>query len=363
MARGADARHRVWLRAGAMWSAAGLTEHAGALYERALRFAPDEPEALAGLGAALVAEGREARGVDVLARALRRSLETGAAGAAVRLRLARALAERLVDLPAAVAHAAAIPGDAPEAAEARGLEGRWRARLGDLAGASLAYARLRELATSMPPAADGAQARAAVDHLREGAELERAQLHDPLAAQRHPATRRCACVRVTRSSCVRTREVGRLVARAAGAAVDDDGEDAQSTRAEASDLPAAFDEHEEASATHHRPSLMERPDLDLSLSSDSDVEAAAQAEELQRTLRANPADDAVADELASVLESLGRGHELLALLIARLEDATPDRRAQLVPRTRAALDRLAVEAERAGRLEEAALYRTTLEGL
>jgi hypothetical protein len=54
---------------------------------------------------------------------------------------------------------------------------------------------------------------------------------------------------------------------------------------------------------------------------------------------------------------LGRGHELLALLSAGLDDASVERRAALVPRARAALERLALQAEAAGRAAEAALYR------
>jgi hypothetical protein len=65
----------------------------------------------------------------------------------------------------------------------------------------------------------------------------------------------------------------------------------------------------------------------------------------------------VADELAALLEQAGRGHELLALLSARLEDATPERRVVLAPTAAAALERLARDAEAAGRHEEAALYR------
>ena len=69
-ARGGRAKHAVWLRAGRAWQSAGLGVRAVVLFERALRYAPDEPKALAGLGATLVAAGRAARGVAVLARAI-----------------------------------------------------------------------------------------------------------------------------------------------------------------------------------------------------------------------------------------------------------------------------------------------------
>ncbi|HTR79852.1 MAG TPA: hypothetical protein VMH39_17190, partial [Gemmatimonadaceae bacterium] len=65
-----------------------------------------------------------------------------------------------------------------------------------------------------------------------------------------------------------------------------------------------------------------------------------------------------AAELADVLEALGRGHELLALMMGRLEDASAEKRPELVVRVRAVLERLADAAARAGRADEATLYRT-----
>jgi hypothetical protein len=71
----------------------------------------------------------------------------------------------------------------------------------------------------------------------------------------------------------------------------------------------------------------------------------------------------VVDELAALLVRLGRGLELLALLSARLEDAPPERRAQLLPQQRAVLARLEVEAREAGRASEASLFRDALAAL
>jgi cellulose synthase operon protein C len=349
--RGGAARHRVWMRAGRVWHDAGLAAYAGSLYERALRFVPDEPHALAGLAEALVGDGRAIRGVAVLAHALEIAEARSEPTSRIRLALGRALAEHLDDLPTAVAHVAAIPREDPEAALARGLEGRWRARLGDLAGASLSFARLRELAASLVPGSDDARIELAVGLLREGADVERTHLHDPLAAQRHLAA--ALRVRPRDKELLRAyREVGALVAR------PDDNADAPA------DEPAAFPEQEEVSATH-RTAVLERPALDLSLPSEGegDAEAAARVEELTRLLHADPRNDAVAHELASLLESLGRAHELLALLIGRVEDATAEQRAELLPPARAAVERVAAEAERAGRTEEAALFRSALDGV
>ena len=101
---------------------------------------------------------------------------------------------------------------------------------------------------------------------------------------------------------------------------------------------------------------------ELEVSAES-TEHASRVDDLTRRFQANPDDQAVATELAGLLESLGRSHELLALLSARLDDAAPDERAGLVPRVRATLERLADGAERAGRSEEASLYRSAFEAL
>jgi len=342
MARGVRARHRVWARAGRLWQDAGLGSRAGALFERALRYQPDDPRAMGGLGAALVKEGRTARGVAVLARALESAEARREPTAWLRLELGRSLAEALDDLPTAVSHVAAIPAEAPEAPVARGLEGRWRARLGDLAGSTLSFARLRELATTLPAGHEPAEA--ITDLLVEAAEIQRSRLRDPLSAQRYVA----AALRLR----PRDPKLLRLY-REVGAAVAS-GDSVEPLP------PDDFAPDEAGSATHR--TVTERPALDLAIAPEpeEDAETAARVEDLTRRLQGNPQDDAVADELAQVLQSLGRGHELLALLLARLEDATPERRAELAPRARAALLDMAARAEAAGRGEEAALYRDVL---
>jgi tetratricopeptide (TPR) repeat protein len=373
-ARGARAKHAVWLRAGRLWQSAGQGARSVILFERALRNAPDEHNALAGLGGALVAEGQHARGVAVLARAIdlaevRQAPAT--ATAPILMELACALAERLDDLPTAIARISAIDPGASEGPVARGLEGRWRLRLGDVAGAALSFARMRELAASLaaeafpaPPArARNARERTPkririlVGLLLEAAALHRSRLEDALGAQRHLA----AALRLRPQDVdVRQayRDVGALVARASY---------------EAQKYPAApetssFPDAEEESAVHPATATGRGFALDLALAmdgptTDEEVQASARAEELTRRLHANPGDDAAAGELASLLELLGRGHELLALLSARLEDAAPERRAVLAPQARAVMARLAEQAEAAGRHDEAALFRGAIENL
>ena len=349
MARGGRAKHLVWLLAGHAWRAAGLGSRAGGLFERALRYVPEEPRAMAGLGAALVEGGSEARGVAVLTRALELAEARRQPTSRMLLDLGRALAEGLDDVPTAVARVSSIPAEAFEAPVARGLEGRWRGRLGDVAGAVLSFARLRELAMSLPSPTDDERAAPIAALLLEAAEMERDRLHDPLAAQRHLAA--ALRLRPRDPQLLRVyRDVGALVAGRG----EEEGGDAP---------PSDFPESEPESATH-RTTVTERPVLDLSFAApEEDADAAARVEDLTRKLQANPADDTVVDELLSVLESLGRGHELLALVSARLEDASPERRAVLAPRARAALSRLATEAESAGRLDEASLYRGVLASL
>jgi hypothetical protein len=287
------------------------------------------------LGAALVETGAAARGSSLLARAFELASERHQASGSILLDLARALAERLGDLPAAIARVRGIPREAPEAILARGLEGRWRAQVGDLAGASLAFATLRDMASSLAvehslddataAAESGRRTEEIAKLLIEGAELEGAGRHDRLAAEGH------------RAEALRLRH-----------SVDSEW----SERAGLTQEPEA------------RLGGLDRWNLDPEASgSDESPEQASRVEDLTRRFQANPDDQAVATELSSLLESLGRSHELLALLSARLDDAAPDERTALVPRVRAALERLAAGAEAAGRTGEASLYRSALDAL
>jgi tetratricopeptide (TPR) repeat protein len=329
-------RYDIWTRAGKAWQAAGFHTDATSLFERALLHVPDEPEALAGLGAALVETGATARGTSLLARAFDLAVESHRPVGAILLVLGRALADRMGDLPAGIARVSAIPRDAPEAIVARGHEGQWRSRLGDLVGASLAFSTVRDMASSLVAAKlQGAPDASSLDDrtgevvelLLEAAEFERTRRHDELAAEAHLAEAR--------------RLQPSLVESVRGVRF------AQETEAPLAGVPAGF-----------------RLNLDPNPQAPSgSPEVALRVEELTRRFQANPDDLDVANELSGLLESLGRSHELLALLSARLDDAAPEERAELVPRVRATLERLAVGAESGGRLGEASLYRSALEAL
>ncbi|WP_437479164.1 tetratricopeptide repeat protein [Sorangium sp. So ce1014] len=198
-ARGAEARHAVSRGAAEAFLARGHAADARVLFERALRYAPESPDVVAGLGRSLRAAGEGRRALDLLARARALAARSGAPAGALDLELGRGLAEIAGDLPAAVARVRAIPPGAPEALEARLLEGRWCAELGDLGGASVALGRLRdavELALQGRAAGDTGAARAAgslldggpaavAAMLAEAAEIEERSRGDLLAAQRH----------------------------------------------------------------------------------------------------------------------------------------------------------------------------------
>jgi hypothetical protein len=93
----------------------------------------------------------------------------------------------------------------------------------------------------------------------------------------------------------------------------------------------------------------------------SPEEDEARVEALTRALQGDPTNDAIADELTTRLTRLGRTMELFALLSARLEDAPPERRHELLPHHRAVLERLEAEAREAGRNDEADLFRMARE--
>lgn len=318
LAQGARERHAVLRRAGDLYRASGLGADAALHYERALLYRPDDAEAIAGLGAAIAKEGRAARGAALLQHAIEIATRRRASVAWMDLELAKVLGDRLDDKPDAIARLRAVPDEAHEAIEARGLEGRYRAAIGDLAGAALAFARLRERA---------GHERAAVPWLLEAARFEesRAEL---AAAQRHLVTA-SAIAPEDETIASRLRSLGERIAREAGVRPPEPVPIAAPNEAP----PAAFGEGE----------------------------AEQRVETLTRSLQADPSNDAIIDELVVLLTRLGRSMDLLALLSARLEDAPADRREQLLPKHREVLALLEREAREAGRDGEADLFKMARE--
>jgi tetratricopeptide (TPR) repeat protein len=179
---GSAARHDVCRAVAQQLLALGFQRDAGRLFERALRYVPDDATATAGLGRALLEAGRTDRAAALLERAVTLGEARNEPQADALVDLARILA-KMGDLPQAIARVRQVSAPAARLTEARALEAEWREKLGDLAGATLAYARLREAIELRAPSED----RQAADWLRAGARFEWDVRRDAAAAERHLA--------------------------------------------------------------------------------------------------------------------------------------------------------------------------------
>jgi hypothetical protein len=235
---------------------------------------------------------------------------------------------------------------------------------------------MRELADGLVSDAIEGTADGVPALLVEAAEFEERVRDDLWAAQRHLA---CALRLAPHDPSARDayREVGFRIAGATPSGnafeialrADESGAPPRASNREPDrDLAPDRDpdpESESQSESDHDPerNLVCELDLEPDLEGVDEAEDAARVEELTRKLHADPSDDRVVDELCERLLRLGRTHELLALLSARLEDAPPERRASLIPRQREVLERLMGEAREAGRAEEASLFEYALSAL
>lgn len=178
------ARHAVCLRAGRRLADAEHREPARRLLERALRYAPDDPAARAALGRLFAALGLKSRALSLLQAALQADAARGevvdeAEHAVLLLDLGRLLGDGLDDLPQAIARLRQVSARSPHAVEARALEATYCERLGDVAGASRAYARLREAVEL-----GWASGERALEALTQGARFEE-QRNEMAMAERH----------------------------------------------------------------------------------------------------------------------------------------------------------------------------------
>jgi tetratricopeptide (TPR) repeat protein len=318
--RGAHRRHEVWRRAAEGFLDRGHGAKAITLFERSLRYAPDDPLAVSGLARSLLQAGRSGRALDLMARAVELAERKGTPAFSAVLSLARALADHASDFPHAIARLRSIPAGEPESLDARGLEARYRGMLGDLAGASLAFAQMRD---AVELAKEIASERAAA-WLVEAARFERDTKKDALAAQRHLGV---ALQLLPRDAKILS--LFREVAAEAAAAAK------ETARIVGNPAAPGFD-----------PARDEQRALVLS-----------------ERLRGDPSNHRVALELADVLARLERDVEVFAVLAARLEDATPETRPDLVPRQTATLERLIEAARRDQRDNEVELYSDALRRL
>jgi hypothetical protein len=227
------------------------------------------------------------------------------------------------------------------------LEGRWRAELGDLAGASLALARLREaVEAAVPRDADRTAHLAAM--LVEASDIEENARGDLRAAQRH--------LGVALRLRPRDRVIGAAFRRVATELGRPMGPVLLRERA-----PVHDDEDEPRPLTLRSPVPAAPPSKPVSSSQtelppDEEEEDEVLAEQLADQLRADPDDHDVARRLAGALERLGRDLELLALVSTRIEDGSPDIVYEFWPIRQDVLLRLAATARAEGRPSEAELY-------
>lgn len=348
-ARGPWNRHEIFRRAGDALLSAGHDAQAASIFERALRYAPESPRAVAGLAKSLLALGRTERALELLARAADLAERSGTSASDIVLSLAETLADRAGDLPAAIARVRTITASLPEALEARGLEARWRARLGDLAGASIGYARMREWIET----ATELDQKSAARWLAEAARFERDSHDDPRAAEAYLDF----ALRLAPHDPEVERAVRGAISNANAPSPEPLVEGPPSPLALEGSLPLALP----------RPSAVPTFDLDMQL--DDEAEGATsladeqRAEALADRLRADPTNHEVAVELADLLLQLRRDLDLFALLSARLEDVTGAEREDLLPRQRAVLERLVESARSEGREDEASLYEFALDRL
>lgn len=346
VARGTEARHAVWKRAAGAFLERGFVAEAGALFERALRYAPESSEAVAGLARSLRAAGKAKRALDLFARAAALEARKGRIAHGIEVELSRSLVEVAGDRPAAVARVRRIPPGIDESFEARFLEGQWRAELGDLAGAAVALGRLRDEVERAPGLA-GDRAAAVAALLVEAASIEERDRGDLQAAQRHLGL----AMRLR----PRDRGIAASFRRVAGEA-------ARAVKVEApaavvdTEAPPPSEPDEASGPISDALGLVQEEDV---LSEDmeaTDLSDEALVDQLTARVRGNPRDHEAVLELADVLERLGRRMDLLALLSARMEEGGEEVRRELSPRRRAVLEALAGEARAEGKASEAELY-------
>jgi tetratricopeptide (TPR) repeat protein len=183
-ASGVRARHEVLIRAADRLVARGFVRSAGQLFERALRYLPDDAAATFGLARALLGAGRGERAMALLERSIELSEAAGSPSPDALVELARLLVDRCGDHPQAIARVSQVPASSERQLEALALEGRWRAAIGDLRGASLAFARLREACEL----SGRGRATDVASWLTEAAQFENHSLGDVAAAERHLAS-------------------------------------------------------------------------------------------------------------------------------------------------------------------------------
>jgi tetratricopeptide (TPR) repeat protein len=139
-------KHSVSREAAEAFLEAGYVDEARATFTRALRYLPSDVKTTLGLARSMRDAGQLEQSTALFERALRLASRHGEPEPKAVVEFAKLLASHVRDLPAAIARVRQVAGHCPAALEARALEALWRTSLGDIEGASLAYARLRAAA-------------------------------------------------------------------------------------------------------------------------------------------------------------------------------------------------------------------------
>ncbi|HEX2732962.1 MAG TPA: hypothetical protein VHM70_15240 [Polyangiaceae bacterium] len=328
-------KHRVLLEAARVLEASGYVGPARRLFERALRYHPTDPVATLGLAKAFAREGNAGRGLVLLQRSAQRCTDEDPAYSEIQLELGRALAQTVGDYAAAIARVRRVNGAPQFVVEARLLEARWRIVLGDVAGANIAFARMREAIelAQLPDVGWAQWLHEAGAWSRQNGELRVAERYLALAERVRPNLP--GVRRELRAVANELTERGR--------AEKSPGHAFESVQ---SDAPAELvdDAHETSEA-------LEQP---------VDPEERAERLKSEFLARGRLDDDDFATLLDDLLQ-LGRGTELLALMLGRYEDAQGVERDDLRHELMQVLTRLAEQAERSGASDDAGLYRMQLD--
>jgi hypothetical protein len=290
----------------------------------------------------------------------------------LQLELASCLAEHASDLPAAIAHARAVPFGTIETVAARALEGRWRAQLGDSVGASVAFHHAREAFAVLQPSV---AARVAT-WLLEASRFELEVVGNPQAALRHAEAALRALPRDRNAESLFRQAAAEFAARvsppatSSAASADEPAspETGLSTTPpphEPSTCPPQAPDPEppslpQAPSLAHRLSLDEAPPDDVPIDSQLD----ALITQLTGRVQADPSDSGAVSQLCEALSKANRHLDLFALVSARIEESHDlHERATLRQHRLFALQSLIAQSRSNGRHDEAEVYELALADL
>ncbi len=346
--KGSAGKHLAIITAAKTMQAQGYVHPARRLFERALRYLPKDAEATLGLAQCFLADGGERRALSLLRRAAELTAAEGPVYSLIQLELGKLLARSGKDLPQAIARVRRVSVPGPLLVEARALEGRWRARLGDLSGASIAFGKLAAAVemTARPDEQYAPLLLEAAQFSREQGDVRSAERQLSLAlsvAPNHPKV------------LAGYREVAAQLAATKQDAADDEAVPA-TTQALAE--PTVF-----VSAAERAP-LAEAEASEPEPVQVAEDEFETDALELSQQLMAGARlTDHDFGRLEKALSALHREAELHALLWARFEDADDTVRGELRPRLVRVLHRLAEQARYGDAAGDAELYEAQLRDL